>query len=160
MLPCLLGLEQAVDAHGEDRDGEILGEHADARTEGEQVAVRCVAAFGENEDAVSAVDGLAGVSEAAAESGFARKRKEIEERDAEEPLEAVVELEEEVSVGGRRAESFESFASGGNGEAVAETRGESGEDEAGIDVADVVGDDEQRACNAVEIVASFNAGPA
>src|SRR5579864_3657347 len=119
------------------------------------MAIRGVAAFGEDENVVAAIDGLSGVGEAAAESGFAGEWEEIQERDAEEPLEAVVEFHEEISVAGWSAEGFEGFASGGDGEAVTEARGQGGEDEAGIDVADVVGDDEQRAFHSIEMVAAF-----
>ena len=76
----LLHLPDAVEAHGDDGDLQILGEQADALLEWDHV--RCGAivddAFGEDEEAVAAVGGFSGEAEAFAEAGKLRQRENVE----------------------------------------------------------------------------------
>lgn len=119
----LLHLPDAVKAHGDDGDTEILGEQADARLEGDHVRRVAVVddAFGKDEKAVATIDGFAGESETFPKAGKLRKREYVEERDDEE----VVELPEpafgEEPFAGRIAEGLQSFAANGCGDLVAET---------------------------------------
>ena len=60
----LFDFEETVDAHGEHWNMELVGEQADTRAKGEQVAVFGVLAFGEDENAVTLIDTFACVGEA------------------------------------------------------------------------------------------------
>src|SRR5271169_66508 len=79
----LLHLPDTVQAHGDDGDGEILGEQADAGLEGDHGGSVAIVddAFGEDEEAVTAIGGLASVAETFAKAGELRERVDVEERD-------------------------------------------------------------------------------
>jgi len=74
---------QAVDAHGNHGNVEILREQADAVLE--RGHLRSVAhvdiAFRKNQDAVAAIDGFTGKTKTFAEAGKTGERKNVEERD-------------------------------------------------------------------------------
>ena len=59
-------LPDAVEAHGDDGDSQILGEEADAGLESGHFAGLGIVdlAFGEDQDAVAAVDGFSGEAKA------------------------------------------------------------------------------------------------
>src|SRR5579863_9591133 len=95
-------------------------------------------AFGKDENAISAVDGLAGVGETAAEASFARQWEKIQQRDAENPLHTVVDSQKEISVLRRTAQGLQRFASRRGGNAVAETRRQRGQEKSAVNVADVI----------------------
>jgi len=142
----LLHLRDAVEAHGDYREAKILREEADAGLEFGHAAVGSVVddAFGKNEEAVKTVGGFAGELEAVAEAGKLREGKNVEER-GDQPI--VYEIEPALGSGpafGRMAHFLEGFAAHGGGEAMAESAGNCGKDEANIGAAgDVIGDDER-----------------
>ena len=74
-------LPDAVEAYGDDGDSQILREQADAGLEfGHFASVGMVdLAFGEDQDAVAAVDGFSGEAKAFAEAGELREREDVEE---------------------------------------------------------------------------------
>jgi len=156
----MLQFEKVVNAYGDDRDPQVFHEQANTGTEGAHVAVGGVTAFGEDEDAEAAVHGFSGESEAVAEAGFAGERENVEQGDAEEPFDSIEESEEEISSSRRSAEGLQCFASGGGCEFVTNARGQGGEYEANVNVADVIADDEHWAVQAAQIFATLNSGPA
>src|SRR5439155_8138148 len=79
---CLLQIEQSINAHGDDRDSQVFYEQTDSRAESSNVAVRCVVSFGKYEHTKAAVHGLSHEGKAVTKAGFARKRNNIEQRDA------------------------------------------------------------------------------
>ncbi len=156
----LLHLPDAIEAHGDDGDAEILGEEADAGLEGDHVRGVAVVddAFGKDEKAVATVCRFAGEAETLAKAGKLRKRENVEERDDQE----IVELPEPAlgkePFARRMAELAQHFAAHGGGEAMAEARGKRIEDEANIGAArGVIGDEQHRTFQIGEVLAATDA---
>src|SRR6266851_5858593 len=86
-----LHLPDAIETHRDDGDAEILREDADAGLECCHLAGFGIVnfAFGEDEDAVAAVDGFAGVAETFAKAGKSWEREDVEERDDEPVAELI-----------------------------------------------------------------------
>jgi len=153
----LLHLPDAIQAHGNNRDAEILGEEADAGLEGGHVRGAAVVddAFGENEKAIAAIGGFAGETKALAEAGKLRERENVEERDNQEVAELPEPALGKEPFAGRMAELAQGFPAHGGGEAMAEARRKRIEDEANISAArGVIGDKEHRAFQLGEMFAA------
>ena len=156
----LLHLPDAIEAYGDDRDAEILGEEADAGLEGNHIRGVAVVddAFGEDQKAVTTVCRFAGEPKAFAETGKLWQRENIEKRDRQEIAELPEPAFGEEPVAGRMAVLAQHFAAHGGGEAMAETSGKRKEDEADIGAArGVVGDKEHRAFEIGEKFAATDA---
>ena len=141
-----LHLPDTVQADRENRDLQILREQADARLEFRHFAGDGIVhlAFGEDEDAVAAVDRLAGEAEAFAESGELRKREDVEERRDEPIAELVCDALGGKPILRRVAHVAEGFAAHGGREVVSIAGGQRSEDQADVGAAgDVIGDDEE-----------------
>src|SRR5436305_1560480 len=135
-----------VEADWENRDLQILREQADAGLKFRHFTGGGIVdfAFGEDEDAVAAVDGFGREAEAFAEAGELRKRENVEERGGEPVAELIGPAPGEEPVLRRAAQFAKSFSAHGGGEVMAEARRERGEDEANIGATrDVIGDDEE-----------------
>src|SRR6266852_8129326 len=156
-----LHLPEAIQTDGDDGDAEILRQDAAAGLECGHLACFTVVdfAFGEDQDAVAAVDGFAGVAETFAEAGKLREREDVEERDDQPVAELVGPTLGEEPIARRTAQALQGFADHGCGEAMTKARRESGEDEADVGAArDVSGDDENRAAEIFEIFAAEDVG--
>ena len=56
---------------------------------GLHLAVGSVMTFGEDKNAIAAIDGFTGEGKAVTEAGLAWQRKDVQQRDAEEPFDAI-----------------------------------------------------------------------
>src|SRR4029077_15919825 len=117
-------------------------------------------ALRENEDAVSAVHRLSGEGKTVAEPGLAGQRKKIEQRHTQEPLEAIENSGKQVAVCRGSTKRFQSLSPCCSCEFVPEARGQCSQDEAYINVSDVVADDQHWTLNATQILAAHNTRPA
>src|SRR5207237_3842322 len=127
-LAGILDFEQAVDAHGNDWNAQIICQQTDAGTKRPQIAIRRVMAFRKNQHAVTLVHGVPGIGKAFSEARLARKREKIEQGYAQCPLHPIVDACKPTSGRRRSAQSLESFAAGGSGKTVAKASGQRGED--------------------------------
>src|SRR5260370_6132744 len=86
-----LHLPDAIETHGDNGDAQILRQDTDAGLECRHLAGFGIVdiAFGENEDAVAAVDGFSGVAETFAEAGKLWQREDVEERDDQRVAELI-----------------------------------------------------------------------
>jgi len=150
-------LPDAVEAHGDDGDSQILGEEADAGLESGHFAGLGIVdlAFGEDQDAVAAVDGFSGEAKAFAEAGELREREDVEEGGDEPVAELVGPAFGEEPILWRAAHFTEGFAAHGGSEMVTIARGERGEDEADVGATgDVIGDDKEWSSRVAQIFAA------
>src|SRR5260370_5158092 len=86
----LLHAPEAVDAHGDYGNVEILRQQADAVLEGGHLRsfAHVDIALRKNQDAVAAIDGFASKTKTLAKAGKTRKREDVEERDNREIFES------------------------------------------------------------------------
>src|SRR5208283_2971681 len=138
----LLHAPEAIDAHGDYGNVEILREQTDAvleRGHGRSVAHVDIT-LGKNQDAVAAIDGLAGKTKALAKPRKARQRENVEQRDNRKIFESPQETFGERPFVRRVAERLEFLAPHRRSETVPKARGKSNKDESDIGAAgNVVG---------------------
>src|SRR6266852_7151096 len=158
-----LHLPEAIQTDGDDGDAEILRQDAAAGLECGHLACFGVVdfAFGEDEDAVAAVDGFAGVEETFAKAGKSWEREDVEERDDEPVAELIYPALGEEPVAWWTAHALERLAAHGGSEAMTKARRQGGEDEADVSAArDVIGNDENGAADILKIFAAEDFGVA
>jgi hypothetical protein len=125
-------LVEAQQGDGEDGNAGLLGEEADSWAEGLEGAGAAASAFREDEDGEVAVEGLAGMSEAATEALAAREREDVE-KGSDEPIAGWGEqVEETVGVVAGVPEVAEHLAGHGRGDTAAELGGEGVENESAV----------------------------
>lgn len=156
----LLHAPETVDAHGDNRDVEILREQADAVLEGDHV--RSVAhvdiALRKNQDAVAPVDGFTGKTKALAKAGKPRERENVEERDYREIFEPPQESFRERPFGRWVAERLEFLAAHGRSETMTKAWRKSDKDQTDIGATrNVIGDKDKRALEVGEVFAAYDA---
>ncbi len=125
---------------------------------GWRLAVVAAGAFGEDEDGVAAVEGVAGVGEGAAEAAQAGKREDVEEGGQEPVGERGEGVEERVVLVAGVAEVLEHLAGHGDGDVAAELGWERVEDQRAVVGGDVVGDDQEGAVRGLGGGAGGDAG--
>src|SRR5579864_9313997 len=116
-------------------------------------------AFGKNQHAVPTVHGFACIGKAFSETRLARKGEKIEQGNAQCPTNLIVNSCEQTAEGGRSAQSLQSFAAGGRGKAMAKVSRQRGEDEAGINIVNVVGNHKHWALNVSQVLTAVDARP-
>ena len=147
----LLHAPEAVDAHGHDRDIEILGEKADAGLKGDHVWSSAVVddAFRKDEDVVAAVGGFSCEAETFAKAGELGERKDVEESNQEEIAELPEPALDEKPLTGRMTKGLQIFAAHRRGKAIAEPGWQSIEDQADVGPPGIVIADKK--CWALEV---------
>src|SRR5260370_23044305 len=136
-----LHLPDAVEAHRNDRDAKIFCEKADATLERSHAAIFGVVhfTFGKNEHAVAAVNRFAGETEAFAEAGKSRQRKNVEQYDGEPVAELISPAPGEKPIARWTAQVLQCLAAHGCGEVMAESRRQRGKNQSDVEAArDVV----------------------
>src|SRR5215469_13638497 len=155
----LFYLEKAVDAHGNDGNSEIVRQQSHPGAKPAQFAVGRVMTFGEDKDAVPAINRFPGKRKTLAESCLARERKQVEQRDAGEPFHAIEHPQEQISAGRRGAQGFESFSAGGGCEFVAEPRRKRCKDKPNIHIINVIRDYQYRPFHSAQVFAPDDSRP-
>src|SRR5438477_11552666 len=149
-----------VNAHGHDGQAELRGEQPCAAHEGVHSPVLCARAFGEDQNAVAAVNGLAREGEATPEAARLRQREGVEDGDDEEVLREPVKATEQGRACGGLSPPAKAFALHRDGEASAEASGQSREYERMVEVRYVVRDEERGAVKDAQMLFAAHAQPA
>src|SRR5437660_5031857 len=112
-----LHLPDSIQAHRNNRDAQIFGQEADAALERSHAPILGIVdfAFGENEHAVVAVNGIAGKAEAFAKTGKLRQRKDVEEQRSEPVAELIGPTPGEEPITRRIPHVLQRFAAHGYG---------------------------------------------
>jgi len=114
--------------------------------------------FRKDKDGVAAVGGFAGEAEALADAGKFWERKNVEERGKQEIPELIGPVFCEKPFAGRSTHAHERFSSHCGGQAMTKTPGECSKDQADVGAAgDVVGDDDGRAFEILQVMAADDA---
>src|SRR5689334_20360769 len=119
----------------------------------------CVMALWENQNAIASVDRFSCISKALAETGFARERKEVQKRNTEHPLHAVICSAEKTPLWQGGAQSLQRFSSSCRSQLVANPRRKCGLHKSDVDVADVIADHEHWPAHSTQILAAPDARP-
>ena len=119
-------------------------EQSDAGTEGLQSAVWGHLPFWENKHMIAAVHGLAGMGEAAPESGGARQREDIEERGDEQIFKGSQKVQQPVALVARVPPILQHLTGHGNGNPAAHGSGQRVENQRGVERGNVVCDQQER----------------
>ena len=149
-----LHLPDSIQAHRNNRDAQIFGQEADAALERSHAPILGIVdfAFGENEHAVAAVNGIAGKAEAFAKAGKLRQRENIEDQRGEPVAKLIGPAADEEPIARRMAHVLQRFAAHGRGKPMAISQRQRGENQADVGAArDVIGNNEHRPPQAAKI---------
>ena len=154
-----LHLPQAIDAHGNDGQIQILRQQTNAGLKCRHAGRVAIVddAFGKYQDAVAAVGGFSGETKTFAKTGELRKRENVEKSDQQEIADLPEPALGEKPIVGRMTKGSQIFAAHGGGQSMAEARGQSVEDQANVGAAGgVIADDQGGPFQACQIFAPNN----
>src|SRR5437899_5332532 len=149
-----LHLPDSIQAHRNNRDAQIFGQEADAALERSHAPILGIVdfAFGENEHAVAAVNGIAGKAEAFAKAGKLRQWENVEQQRGKPVAELIRPTLGEEPITRRTSHVLQRFAAHGRGKPMAISRRQRGENQADVGAArDVIGDNEHGPAKAAKI---------
>src|SRR5438874_13067109 len=116
--------------------------------------------FGKDQNAVAAINRLSGKGKALAEASLARKGKNIEQRDAQEPFHSIKHSHKQIATRRRSAQCFKGFSPSRSGQLMTQTEGKRGENKAYVNISDVIADHQRGAVQPAQVLSSLNARPA
>src|SRR5947207_43017 len=116
--------------------------------------------FGKDQNAVAAINRLSGKRKALAEASLVRKRKNIEQRDAQEPFHPIKHSHKQIATRRRSAKSFKGFSPSRSRQLMTQAEGKRGENKAYVNVSDVIAHHQRGAVQPAQVLSSLNARPA
>ena len=157
LAACESHVMQTANSHRHHRNIQPRSQHSDPGAKRRQLAVLGSSAFGKDQHAVPRIGASAGIGKALADARLLRQRKHVEQRDNEIVSRLLPPARQQVHAARRPPHSPQAFSVHADRELVAQSRRQRKQHESHIDIRHVIAGDQDRAGQAVEVLASFNA---